>query len=103
MNTLEERVAKLKLTWVRTRDAFTTAHKGYGFVVYYHDNQNWLAVLPKETAEEQLKCLDTKAPKITGFWKNMHGCYTPQMFEIPVTIAFLAHVVESAFPEMLTL
>ncbi len=103
MNTLEDRIAKLKLEWIWTGSAFTAIHKGFGFVIYYRNNNNWLTVLTKKTVEEQLKCHKTEAPRITGFWIGYHGHLTNRMFEIPVTPSFLSHVVESSFPEMLVL
>lgn len=102
MTSLETRIAKLKLTWTRIREAFTTVHADFGFVVYYRDNQNWLAVLSKEIVKEALECHNTKPPEIIGFWREYHGYYTERMFEIPITIRFLTHVIESTFPKMLT-
>ena len=103
MTDLEKRIADLNLTWVWTGKAFTTVHKGFGLVVYYRNNRNWLAVLSSGVVEVQLRCHRTKPPKIVGSWEGSHGFYTERMFETPVSDAFLVHVIESAFPEMLTL
>lgn len=102
MTPLEDRHAKQRLQWVRTRDAFTTVNKGFGFVVYYRNNQNWLAVLSKDVTAYQLKVHKTKPPEITGFWNYYRQSLTERMFEVPVTNEFLTHVIESTFPEMLT-
>lgn len=103
LTNLEVRIVNLKLTWVWTGEAYTSVHKGFGFALYYCDTRNWLAVLPKKVTTWQLETHHTKPPEITGFWKRGQGSYTERMFEIPVTEAFMVHVIESAFPEILTL
>ncbi len=104
MNSLENRVANLSLTWVWFSKGFTTVHKDFGFVVYCRNGRNWLAVLSKETVKFQLECHGTKAPEITGWWvrsNSYSSSYTERMFEIEISGEFLVHVLESAFPEML--
>jgi hypothetical protein len=102
MNKFEKRIRNLNLTWVRHNDAFTTTYQGFGFVVYYRDGKNWLAMLSKKTLASQLNAHKTEPPVVRGFWISYYGSYTNRMFEIPVTPAFLACIIDSAFPEMLT-
>lgn len=100
MNDLEKRIANLNLTWVWTEKAFTTVHRGYGFIIYYRNDRLWLAVLTPEVTKKQLEYHKTKPPEIIGSWISFHGLYTKRMFEILVSDALLVRVIESAFNQM---
>ena len=103
MNKFEKRLTRFRLDWTWTGEAFTTIKSDFGFVVYYREGRNWLAVLNPTIVDHQLSVHGTKPPEITGFWRSNLGSYTERMFEIPVSTGFLTHVVGTAFPEILAL
>jgi len=103
MTTLESRLATLNLQWVWKDRGFTAVYQGFGFVVYCQNGVMWLCVLSRETTAKQLVIYETEPPQVAGFWQTYNTSYTERMFEVPASDEFLTHVIESAFPEMLSL
>jgi len=98
MTALEASLVQCQWCW--TGRAFTTVKEGYGFVIFRHLHQMWLAGLSKETVKKAQECHNDVPPRVTGFWVNWHGSYTERMFEVPATPELVSAVVLSACPEL---
>lgn len=101
MTTFEKRLAKLRLQWVWTDDAYTTVHNHFGFVIYNKTGKIWLCVISPKDTQWQLDTHKTSPPYLIGSWNYNGGYRTERLFELPVSNSFLTHVIETAHPEML--
>ena len=97
MNAIEQKL--IDATWVYNQNDYTSVFNGYGWLIFTYKNQLWLSCISPDIVKKQQKIHETKGNVIVHSLN--YGLPSIKLrFKIPVTNDFLAHVIESANPEI---